>query len=131
MTSELETLLLTLPISVRLALLDADPLSPGEYVSYESHFIHTFPPPERVRKDVIEKGAAWLPCNPLSIVKHAAKLLAVRQYGIEHDTGDYTVSVGWEFIQDKCPMTAAVRLLLWSVLRKETQVDTAPITHLE
>lgn len=78
MTPTLIACVLQLPLNVRLALLDADPtgigiLIPANATCAGNGYVVMSPTPyERSR---VTYGAAWLPCNPLEIAEHAARLL--------------------------------------------------------
>lgn len=124
-----QTLIKTLlesSLPLRLALLDADPT--GWIVrSLSLNTAHTLTAldtdAQTLVRVAVKLGAAFLPCNPLAIVEHAARLASgaseesSRRYGLEYDTGDYTAwegslgEHGWKNVQDKCPHTAAVALL--------------------
>lgn len=125
MTPDLITLVLSLPLPVRLSLFDADPTGPGWYVN--NHEEAVFPCQakcgvERLRHYINEFGDAWSPCNPLAIVEHAARLrfgkavwcasmLSIAERGefyalIELHDGDMTHKAS-----GKCPHTAAIALL--------------------
>jgi len=118
---------LSLPLPVRLALLDADSTGPGWAIDRYGYGAHVHKDAcgllqgETTPSERLERGAAWLPCNPLAIAEHAARLerdgLTVHfvsaSWGVEASLtkvahyGRDTLLV----VQDKCPHTAAVRLL--------------------
>lgn len=74
MTPDLIARLLQQPLPVRLALLDAEPNGIGCFVPVVAsepgncYVAMRVTPYERKR---VQDGAAWLPCNPLAIVRHA------------------------------------------------------------
>ncbi len=124
MTPEIMAFVLGQSLRVRLALLDADPTGPGWYFNdlgpsrYES--VETYGVNE-LRFHLTEGNGAWLPCNPLVIAEHAARLkgngLTVHfvsaNWGAEVSVAEvahYGRNV-LALVQDKCPHTAAVRLL--------------------
>jgi len=126
MTPDLIALVLSLPLPVRLALLDADPNAPGWYInSVESSvFVHREQyGPARLLHYVKDFGDAWLPCNPLAIVEHAARL----RFGpsgwfanLSSDdgrAGQYRASIvrhsgeNDRAADGECPHTAAIALL--------------------
>lgn len=79
MNPDLIAQVLALSLPVRMALLDADQTGAGWYVA--TFVPEVFASPEWFGRDAltqhIRNGAAWLPCNPLAIVRHAA----VRRFG--------------------------------------------------
>lgn len=130
MAPELIALALALPLPVRLALLDADPTGAG-WAVYRAPATGE---PARVvtmvatglipRQDAVKYGAAWLPCNPLAIVEHAARLKGGGAWLLVESFADgwrMTIVAGPISIKDgvhilarseaKCPHTAAVALL--------------------
>lgn len=126
MTPDLIAQVLALPLPVRLALLDADPNGAGWIM--RSLGLDTAPSlttldanaRNKMVRVAISLGAAWLPCNPLAIVEHVARLLRGEgslRCGIDHDAGDYIAWVGslvgadLKSTDGPCPHTAAVALL--------------------
>ena len=125
MTPELIALLLAAPLDVRLALLDADPKGAGWFVGEYGASVYANPTCychlDSFKWLLKEGRAAWLPCNPLAIAEHAARLhgggldahLVSANWGVEAslcETAHYGRIVTLSQ-QDKCPYTAAVRLL--------------------
>lgn len=127
MTPDLIALVLSLPLPVRLALLDADPEGGGRFVDTDGNVSDPMPCAVFKRSPfarLIERGAAFLPCNPLAIVEHAARLYGK---GAWPEATFHGSDSGWRFklavlfdefdvrlvamSQDKCPHTAAVALL--------------------
>ena len=77
MTPKLIALVLAQSLPVRLALLDADPTGPGWAIDRYGYGAHVHETPlgllegDTTPYERIERGAAWLPCNPLAIAEHA------------------------------------------------------------
>lgn len=131
MTPTLSAYVLALPLPVRIALLDADPTGAGWLVPVgcvepgNCYVVMRVTLYERGR---VRAGAAWLPCSPLAIVEHAASLAAKTVRGrdcwphasraisdkwvmhIKATGADFEVRVIYA-AQDKCPHTAAIKLL--------------------
>ena len=126
MNPDLIAQVLALSLPVRRALLDADQNGPGWYVNNPEEAV--FPcqakyGTERLRHYVNEFGDAWLPCNPLAIVEHAARL----RFGpsgwfanLSSDdgrAGQYRASIvrhsgeNDRAADGECPHTAAIALL--------------------
>ena len=125
MTPELIALLLAEKLPVRVALFDADRPAPGWYVFAVTGGYHATL--QQVASDAmpgsIKAGAAWLPCNPLAIVEHAAERKwpmsgALVTYAIDGQrAGRYCASITLPTLGalvrsfGSCPHTAAVALL--------------------
>lgn len=128
MTAELIALLLAQPLKVRLALLDADPKGAGWYRSMSNGdgkdnggSIVEHGPNGLIRQHTARGLGAWLPCNPLAIAEHAARLRFGAPGWFATIAADHIGSYR-AFIEDKRgddardaeaddPYTAAVRLL--------------------
>lgn len=85
MTPALIETVLTLPLPVRLALLDADPTGPGWDIDYDgTATVYESPSDWALATSLkavhrhVEQGCAWLPSNPLPVICVAARLLAQR-----------------------------------------------------
>jgi hypothetical protein len=122
-TPELIALLLAAPLDVRLALLDADPKGAGWFVTDYGFDILNVQSNYMTGglASSVNDGAAWLPCNPLAIVRHA---IALRGSG--RPAATFYDEIGWRFdiMEERrgedlpvcsednvCEYTAAVRLL--------------------
>ena len=77
LTDTLIATVLGLPLSVRLALLDADPKGAGWYV-HRTGQMELLPRAETysksLRTNIEYNDAAWLPCSPLAILSVASDL---------------------------------------------------------
>lgn len=121
MTPTLIAYVLSLPLPVRLALLDADPTGAGWYVVTTGTKFLYLTPPVGCRGST-NQGDAWLPCNPLAIAEHAARLhrhecwpvVSLLDAGWRMELRTIIDSMDIRAIaqtDDKCPHTAVVRLL--------------------
>lgn len=128
MTPDLIALLLRESLPVRLALLDADPTGPGWHCWHDSlphragDFASQQSRPDRYTRTAVEAGAAWLPANPLAIVRHAARIKYTNEemmYFIRQLTSDDEATAVIErnfedandYASGPCPHSAAVALL--------------------
>jgi hypothetical protein len=129
LSAELIALLLAQPLTVRLALLDADPTGPWWRITHGgvATVVASRWPLEVTRAALVAPvgapspngwatGGAWLPCNPLAIAEHAQRLCGALLciHGPDSDP-DWVFELMMPGIAteqaDKCPHTAAVRLL--------------------
>lgn len=96
MTPDLVAILLAAPLPVRLALLDAEPTGAGWYVDMDPYMqdpaLHVSAESAGLRflRARIERGDAWLPCNPLAIVEHARVSARATTAGINMSFGGST-----------------------------------------
>lgn len=131
LTDALIATVLGLPLSVRLALLDADPTSMGWEIHNAGGELHCTarlrPESDEWRPlDGDDYRSAWLPCNPLAIVEHARDLYGYtsRVRVDQPDYGEWRCSLvvpapvtrairgaKTKTKMDRCPHTAAIALL--------------------
>ena len=81
--------LLESSLPLRLALLDAEPTGDGRLVwpnGYISKPLERAELDTAALRDQIANGYAWLPCNPLAIVRHAIAINRTRL--VEADSPD-------------------------------------------
>ncbi len=127
MTPTLIAYVLSLPLPVRLALLDADPTGAGWLVNDSVvslyHGVDRYIAIGPMMHERVVAGHAWLPCNPLAIAEHAARLFLPGQHWYAYlstetpEFGPYRARIeAFERtpqlrVEGPCPHTAAVRLL--------------------
>lgn len=126
MTPDLIALVLSLPLPVRLALLDADPTGAGWMITMPGDWRLYEHPSEQERWGVENALCAWLPCNPLAIMEHARALYGytarVRVDQPDYDEWRCSLVVPAAIRRqirgaktktkmNRCPHTAAVALL--------------------
>jgi len=110
MIPDLIAAVLQLPLPVRLALLDAEPTGAGWMAYPEPDGIEPSADLYQRQRDdssrrIVDGGAAFLPCNPLAIVRHAVAMNRKRLFETT--------------VLDKVPDQLRVRELVREALRLE------------